>query len=287
MKTTSLKMGSTCCAIFFLATNGYAQIDSIVTKASPFPTKESATRMVIPFPSTREADVMWAKRIWSFIDIRQKINQTLYYPHKPTNDRWALFDVIRYGLENDWITAYGLGPTQDDDEFRYPLNKAEVQVLLNPTVVRFRESLEDGTMEAFEQLEPVRAEDVVGYLIKEDWFFDKQRSSRQIRIIGLAPIVRVYAETGEIKGNRVLFWLYYPECRYLFAPIEVDFGHNTAAHVSFDQLFVMRRFSAQIVKEDNVYDRSIEDYAKGIDALLEAERIRQQLFELEHDLWSY
>lgn len=287
MKTTPVNRGMACMAFVLLVFAGFSQSILSDEPRSPFPSKESATRMVIPYPSLREADVMWARRIWSYIDVRQKINQPLYYPLEPTNDRWSLFDVIRWGLANDWITAYGLGPTQDDDEFRYPLNKDEVQAILNPTVVRYRERLDDGTMEAIEQQEPLLAQDVVGYLIKEDWIFDKQRSSRQIRMIGLAPVVNAYSEAGELKGKRVLFWLYYPECRYLFAPIEVDLGHNTAAHISFDQLMVMRRFTGQIIKEDNVYDRSIDSYARGIDALMEAERIRQELFEMEHDLWSY
>jgi gliding motility associated protien GldN len=124
-------------------------------------------------------------------------------------------------------------------------------------------------------------------MLKEDWFFDKQRGQLQVRIIGIAPVIRSYSETGEIKGNKPLFWLYYPECRYLFTPLEVYLGHQTDAHISYDQLFQIRRFDAFIVKEDNVYDREISDYARGIDALMEAERIKQFIFNLEHDLWTY
>jgi hypothetical protein len=36
-----------------------------------------------------------------------------------------------------------------------------------------------------------------------------------------------------------------------------------------------------------VYDRKIADYARGVDGLLEAERIKDDLFTLEHDLWHY
>jgi gliding motility associated protien GldN len=274
-----------CCQLII---SNAANAQSILTGDSgPFPTKESATRMVIPYPPLREADVMWSRRIWSFIDIRQKINHPLYYPLEPSNNFWSLFDIIRYGLTNNWITAYGLGPTQDDDEFRYPLSPSEVEALLNPTVTRFRERLSDGQLEPVELILPLRAEEVTGYLIKEDWIFDKQRSSRQVRLIGLAPVVNVYSESGELKGQKVLFWLYYPECRYLFAPLEVYMGKQMNSHISFDQLFIMRRYSAHIIKEDNVYDRSIEEYAKGMDALMEGERIRQELFNFEHDLWTY
>jgi hypothetical protein len=49
----------------------------------------------------------------------------------------------------------------------------------------------------------------------------------------------------------------------------------------------MRLFNSYIVKEDNVYDRMIENYATGIDQVLESERIKQQIFEFEHTLWEF
>jgi hypothetical protein len=123
----------------------------------PFPTKESALRRVIPYPNAREADVMWARRIWRFMDIRQKINFPFYEPLAPTDDRWCLFDIIRFGLLNDWITAYGLGPTQDDDEFRFALSDSQVVALINPTRLRYVESLDTGEREAITSMEPISA----------------------------------------------------------------------------------------------------------------------------------
>jgi hypothetical protein len=36
-----------------------------------------------------------------------------------------------------------------------------------------------------------------------------------------------------------------------------------------------------------VYDRGINQYKTGLDALLEGEEIKQALFEFEHDLWNF
>jgi hypothetical protein len=36
-----------------------------------------------------------------------------------------------------------------------------------------------------------------------------------------------------------------------------------------------------------VYDRRIQDYKTGIDALLEADKIKDGMFHFEHDLWEY
>ena len=54
--------------------------------------------------------------------------------------------------------------------------------------------------------------------------------------------------------------------------------------MSFDDLFWKREFSSYI-QESNVYDRSNPAWS-GLDALLESERIRNEMFT-EHDLWHF
>jgi hypothetical protein len=46
-------------------------------------------------------------------------------------------------------------------------------------------------------------------------------------------------------------------------------------------------FGSTIVKESSVMDRSVNEYMVGLDALLEAERIKTEIFNIEHDLWEY
>ena len=62
---------------------------------------------------------------------------------------------------------------------------------------------------------------------------------------------------------------------------------NDAQRRTYEDLFQKRFFSSFIIKESNVYDRPISAYARGLDALAESERIKEELFLLEHDLWHY
>jgi hypothetical protein len=62
---------------------------------------------------------------------------------------------------------------------------------------------------------------------------------------------------------------------------------NDAERRSFDDIFLKRFFSSYITKESNVYDRRIEDYKTGLDALLEAQKIKEDMINFEHDLWEY
>ena len=124
--------------------------------------------------------------------------------------------------------------------------------------------------------------------VKEDWLFDKQRSVLDVRIVGMCPITEKYDPvSGEFQGFVPLFWIYFPEAREVFAASEVFNRFNDAARLTYDDVFFKRMFSSYIYKEANVYDRGIKEYAIDMDALLESERIKNDIFLLEHDLWEY
>ena len=125
----------------------------------------------------------------------------------------------------------------------------------------------------------VTARDVIRYEIKEDWFFDKQRSLMDVRIIGLSPVIYyTNKETGDVEGTKNLFWLYFPECRYTFQNFYVYNPKNDAQKMSFDDLFWKREFSSYISKERNVFDRTIDPNWTGVEALLESEKIKEKMF---------
>ena len=57
--------------------------------------------------------------------------------------------------------------------------------------------------------------------------------------------------------------------------------------MSYDDLFWKRRFNAVMYKESNVYDREIESYRSGVDALYESDKIKNEIRNIEHDVWSF
>ena len=131
---------------------------------------------------------------------------------------------------------------------------------------------------------------VIGYRLKEDWFFDKQRSVMEVRIIGFAPLVFLMDEDGNVREGNIkvpLFWVYYPEARNLLATTEAFNRTNDAERRSFDDIFQKRLFGSYIYKESNVYDRRIENYRQGISQLLESEKIKNEITNFEHDMWEF
>ena len=273
--------------LLLTCTSADAQQEQTVNNGA-YVKEENFTKAVIPYPHLREADVLWAKRVWQVMDMREKMNHPYYFPTEEIADRKSLFDVIRHGLMVDHsLSAYGLGPTDDDDEFRYLMSRNALDSLLNPVVTSYVEHLDTGERVPVKNVTPIQGADITQYKIKEDWIFDKQLSQRYVRIIGIAPMMEAFNDDGEKIGYKTLFWLYFPECRYVFANWEAFNFHNDAQRRTFEDLFQKRQFSSYVVKEANVYDRSIAGYARGVQALLESERIKTELFEFEHDLWHY
>ena len=246
------------------------------------------TKRVVPYPHLREADVMYKRRIWQEIDLRQKFNHTFYFPLDPIQDRKNLFDVIREALLVEGsLVAYSAGPLGEDDEFTFPLSADSIRTILNPvTLVKQYDDFGEviGTVQQSNELS---SDKITRYRIKEDWIWDRQRSERYVRILGIAPMMEDFDVDGNSVGFRPLFWLYYPECRYVFANSEVYNMFNDAQRRTYEDLLQKRYFSSYIVKEDNAFNRQIVSYARGLDALAESERIQQELFNIEHDIWNY
>lgn len=237
----------------------------------------------IPLPSIRVADVTWQKRVWREVDFRQKINQPFYYPLESHNDWRSFINVVMDGLKENKFSAYDINNT---DELLLPLTYNEI--ISKQTDTSFvREKRPYPPYEEYDtvivrQFDPSK---VMRLRLKEDWYFDKQRSQLMVRIIAFCPVMIVEKDGKEF--TQPLFWVSYDKARQVMAQAMVFNRHNSAERRTYDEIFLKRMFDSYIYKEENVYDRRINQYATGMDALLEAERVKMDIFNFEHDLWEY
>ena len=252
----------------------------------PWIKENTPTRRVVPYTHVREADVMWNRRVWRQIDLREKINHPLYYPIVPIEDRKSLYRVMKDAIEEGTITAYDVG----DDEFTVPLTKAEAKGFMGYKDVRVQYDEYGDEIEGSADtiVEDFTSQDIVAYRLKEDWFFDNERSIMDVRIIGICPVRNEFdRETEAFKGAVEMFWIYFPEARYVFSNYDVFNRQNDAERRTFDDIFWKRIFSSYVYKRSNVYDRNNRAYLQGIDLLLEADKIKEEIFNMEHDLWHF
>ena len=143
----------------------------------------------------------------------------------------------------------------------------------------------NATYQAIENV--VDFETIRRFRIKELWYFNEVTSTLKVRILGIAPLRDIFDEDGNFRYEKPIFLIYYPHFRNVLALNEVYLPGNEQQQLSWDDLFEMRYFASTIYKEGNVYNRRIKDYSDGLDQLLEADKIKKELFNFEHDLWSY
>jgi gliding motility associated protien GldN len=176
-----------------------------------------------------------------------------------------------------------------DDEFKVPMSKTSIQTLFVQIDSNQVENANDpGTYIWVNDTNNLTSDKIKAYWMKEDWFFDKQRSVMDVRILGLCPMKeKADPSSGEIIGYVPLFWVYFPECRPIFARSEVYNTKNDVERRTLDDVFWKRMFSSYVHKESNVYDRFMNSYSTGIDALLESDRVKNDIFVYEHDLWHF
>lgn len=250
---------------------GEQPVDGVVKKHI---VDESRT---LPFKAIREADIFWEKRVWRVIDTREKMNKPFVYPVRP------LFTIIKEAVLSGELVAYSV----EDDKFSYPMAIDDVQsMMVSYDTIR---TIDPETYE--EIIEPVVNEindlDVKRYRLKEDWFFDEQHSEMRVRILGIAPIIDEYDDYGNFLYERPLFWIYFPHARDILSREDVFVEGNNATRLSWEDMFIMRYFSSYIIKDSNVQDAKLDMLYTGVDRLMESEKIKMEIFNFEHDLWSY
>jgi gliding motility associated protien GldN len=264
---------------------------SDVLKPSSFPSPCDMNRIARPFPTAytyvREADMMWSKRTWRVIDLREKMNLALYYPMEPTVCMMSLFDVLKTAILKNELKAFA-NPVFDDEFTREMTTEEVANMLVSWDSTHQTEDVNNpGTYITVPVKSEIKAGDICRYWIKEDWFFDKQRSVMEVRIIGICPLIQKKSEDGEVLGVKPLFWIYFPDARPVLARSASFNSRNDSERMSYDELFVKRKFSSYVYKESNVYNRSIADYRQGADILLESEGVKEDIFNYESDLWQH
>ena len=232
-------------------------------------------RLVLPYDHIREADVFYEKRIWREVILSEKMNQFFSYPKLP------FFGIIRDAVQCGKLTPY------KDEDFTQTMSRTEVRDLW-------------GTVDTVEILNPetfeitptvvtndINVEDIKSFRIKEVWFFDEESSSMKVRILGIAPVIAKYADDGNFLFNYPMFWFYYPEARGVMASKQAFLGPNDAQPLSWEDIFEMRYFASYITKGSDVSDRRLQDiYGVGVSALLASDKISNEIFNFEQDLWE-
>jgi gliding motility associated protien GldN len=274
-----------------------ARVDSTTTaldsKIEVYQKENIPYKKPVPYAPVREADILWEYTIWVEVDLRQKQNFPLYFPTNPKTigSRVNFFTLLMQGIERGEITPYDAFPVSDEfamkttwDAIRstptiQEADRTEQQISIftgNDTsiFIKGKNLLDD--------------ENIQRIVIKEKRYFDKKHSTYNRRVIGIQPVF-MYLRQGADQPTRIpVCWIYMDEARPLLSRHAVFNDFNEAQNISYDDFFMQHRYDGRIIRQGNVYNnRSIIEYASGLDALYESQRIENEIFDREQDLWEY
>ena len=263
------------------ATASTLDSSNLKTEVQKLPWVQEITgkRVAMGYEPIREADVFWWKNVWRVIDLREKINLHFKWPKAPFIQ--VLLDAVQGGKCQVYSGM--------DDDFSAPIDPKEALNVAGGGVDSIYVT-DPGT--GIQTLQVITKEvnwnNANKLRLKEVWFFNKQTSTMEVRIMGICPLYDNYdPTTGDFRGEVPVFWVYFPSLRQTLVNSTAYNPFPNGIRLNWDQVYALRLFGSYIYKVDNVQDFRIKDYKSGIDILYESEAKKQELFNFEHDLWVY
>jgi gliding motility associated protien GldN len=251
-----------------------------------------------PYPAVRQSDVIWETVIWREIDFNEKFNQFFFFPTQDSSDTQGRTNLVNLILRS--VRNGDIANVYDDDDMIAPKDPAKALAdLAGEPIERQRPMVDaDGQPVFDEDGEPVqetylqeRTFDVstaTKIRLKEKWYIDKQDSRQKVRILGLAFEYDKEMASGNTARNWS-FWIPmdYMEVRNVLVNANAYDENNDVVERSYDDIFIQRYFDSYIIRESNVYNRSISQYLVGEDAIIESQKIEDKIFDIESDMWEY
>jgi gliding motility associated protien GldN len=227
----------------------------------------------IPLPKVSMNNVRFYKRIYRDIDLKDTANSILVTPGK------SLIEIILEGIRDGRITAFDASSSKANptgDAFTVPMRPEQAMATLVDSVLVPSFDSNGNQTSAQMKLNDFNPASVTKFRIKEDIFYDKQRSRIETRIIGLAPL-RTIAAAGELINEQAAFWVYYPQCRNVFVTKTVTDPNKNIYYSNFDDVFLQHNFKSKVVKEASANTDNPDD----------AEKIEKQIAKYKKDTWKY
>jgi gliding motility associated protien GldN len=237
----------------------------------------------VPYPKVNPNNVRFYKRIWRDIDLNDPENYIF------VTEGSTLIEIIMDAIKDGKLKAYDPISTKENptgDAFTTVLTPQQAMGRLTDSVLVPRFDDDGNQIGAEMKLNDFNPANITKFRVKEDIFYDKQRSRIETRIIGLAPLMKVTA-AGEMVSEVPAFWLYFPQCRMVFVTKEVIDPKRNINNMSFDDVFIQHAFKSQIIKESNPGELSIKDYVQDKEQLQEANRIEIEINEYKKKTWRH
>ena len=227
-------------------------------------------------PEEMIADARWSRIIYRYIDLRKEANAPLYHPSTPAGGQRNLFATIFRLLQEDRIRAYEYLDGREEFTGEYRVNFPGL-------IDRFAiyHETDNGSITVNDA--DVPSNEVMGYYLKEAYYFDTATSSFRVQPVALCPILFRQDDDASADTRYPLFWIQYGELEpYTRRMPLMASALNNRTTETVDDFFRKRSYSGEIYKTGNPGNRSIAQYTSTPEEMkAEQERIEQELLDFE------
>ena len=234
----------------------------------------------VPFayPEVNKKNIRFYKRVWRDIDLKDDKNAILAIPGN------SLIEVVMKAIEKGKLSLY----SPDDDSFKGRLSAQEGMARFADSVLVPIFDDEGNQIDSKMTLNEFDPSRVTKFRVKEDIFFDKQRSRLETRIIGVAPLMNITtsAELAESVGSTPAFWLYFPQLRYSLVQVDISDPDKGLYDMSMDDFFVQNKFASTIIRESSPgMLQNVKANENGTEQL-DGRKVEEKLDAYKKKLWS-
>jgi len=260
------------------AVSGEVNPDTIPTSDGFYQVNSMEDAVPFAYPEVNKKNIRFYKRVWRDIDLKDEKNYILAIPGN------SLIEVVMKAIEKGKLSLY----SPDDDSFKGRLSAREGMARFADSVlvpIFDGEGNQIDSKMALNEFDPSR---VTKFRVKEDIFFDKQRSRLETRIIGVAPLMNITtsAELAESVGETPAFWLYFPQLRYSLVQVDISDPDKGLYDMTMDDFFVQNKFASTIVRESSPgMLQNLKETENG-GQLLDGRKVEEKLDAYRKKLWS-
>lgn len=217
-------------------------------------------------------------------------------PYSLVRDETGLYSYFKFSQEDVVCSKRVWRTLGKDDESSFFGNDLFYHALID-SIVKGKICIYDNNSdnlqtkingEDLRKLKDTISMEIIGFKIKEDWFFDKQRKTSEKRIVAICPVIckKDNVRLVDDDFSFAIGWIYFPEIRNTLGAIKNTNTNNVANIITLDDYFFFRCFPSEIYKETNVKNQELKEYCISVDKLInEQQRIEIEMIEMEHDLW--
>lgn len=260
----------------------------INTNGINFPKATVRAQMMMDSQIDNISNATWIREIYRFLDLKKEKNAALYYPEQPIGNRMNLYTMLFKLIANNNITVYN-----------YTMNGSET--IAKDNILTFKEMAErlgipltaNGTSFNYNEYD-IPSNEILGYYIKEIWFFDQENSVLDVQTAAICPILyrQEYLEGVDVSDmdniqSQPQFWVPYKEIQAYTSQVPIMTSNlNNILDKTIDDYFKFRLYDGEIYKTTNMENKVFVEKYNTPEELKEArERVEKELNQFDTNLW--